>query len=414
MTTFDQPIRRIVREAAIPLVMAISSLAIPSAAAAATYYVATNGNDGNSCSTARSASTPRRGINSTLSCLRAGDTLYIRAGVYAGGINSNDRTIPVGTSWSAAVTIAAYPGETVVLQPPGGDTVLNFAASYIQYVIFDGIIFDGANLSGGAVISLWGGANHVRFRNVEVKNSPAQGVTIFPGNGASSDYNEFINCRVHHNGRAAEYDHGFYIGTSNNLIQGCQVYSNKAFGVHIYNGSSNQANNNIVRNNRIYSNGTTGNNGGGVVVASGSSSVVYNNLIYGNLDGIVVCCGSRSEQVLNNTIHQNLRYGIEVQEGSGNVVSNNILRLNAVRDTLFHVSVTSSNNLSSDPMFANASAGDFRLRPGSPAIDTGRVLQVVTTDFAGVSRPQGSTHDIGAMESGTSSACPTTTIADAR
>ena len=412
MTTCDKSIRRIVCAVAIPLVVTISSLAIPGAAAAATYYVATSGNDGNSCSTAQSASTPRRGINSTLSCLRAGDTLYIRAGIYAGGIDSNSRTIPAGTSWSAAVTIAAYPGETVVLQPPSGDTVLNLAHAYIQYMIFDGITFDGANLSAGAVISLWGGANHVRFRNVEVRNSPAQGVTIFPGNGASSDYNEFINCRVHHNGRAAEYDHGFYISSSNNLVQGCQIYSNKAFGVHIYSGSSNQANNNVVRNNRIYGNGTTGNNGGGVVVASGSASVVYNNLIYGNRDGIVVCCGGNSEQLLNNTIYQNLRYGIEVQDGSGNVVTNNIMRSNAVRDTMYHVSVTSSNNLTSDPMFANVSAGDFRLRPGSPAIDAGRVLQVVTTDFAGVTRPQGSTHDIGAMESGTSS-CPTTAIADA-
>jgi MYXO-CTERM domain-containing protein len=57
-----------------------------------------------------------------------------------------------------------------------------------------------------------------------------------------------------------------------------------------------------------------------------------------------------------------------------------------------------------DPKFVDLANADYRLAPGSLAIDTGTsaVSQVVTTDFDGVTRPQGKGYDIGAFEY-----CPT-------
>jgi hypothetical protein len=189
------------------------------------------------------------------------------------------------------------------------------------------------------------------------------------------------------------------VATVNNLIEGCEIYNNKAFGVHIYSGSASQsANRNVVRGNRIYNNGTTGANGGGVVSGSGTGALLYNNLIYGNRDGIVMCCGAKEQQVLNNTIYGNLGFGIEIQGGYGHSVVNNILRLNSGGDTRFYVSVPASNNVTVDPVFVNASGADFRLQPSSPAINAGTALSTVTTDFAQVPRPQGGAHDVGALE----------------
>ena len=51
-----------------------------------------------------------------------------------------------------------------------------------------------------------------------------------------------------------------------------------------------------------------------------------------------------------------------------------------------------------DPKFENASAGNFRLKPDSPLINKGKKLNTVQSDFLGNSRPQGSSHDIGAYE----------------
>ena len=56
--------------------------------------------------------------------------------------------------------------------------------------------------------------------------------------------------------------------------------------------------------------------------------------------------------------------------------------------------------ITSDPLFTNAGANDFSLRPGSPAKDwgTSSVSSVVKTDINGIPRPQGEGYDIGAYE----------------
>ena len=48
--------------------------------------------------------------------------------------------------------------------------------------------------------------------------------------------------------------------------------------------------------------------------------------------------------------------------------------------------------------FVNANAGDYSLADGAQAIDAGETIAGVTTDRAGVARPQGSAYDVGAYE----------------
>jgi hypothetical protein len=54
--------------------------------------------------------------------------------------------------------------------------------------------------------------------------------------------------------------------------------------------------------------------------------------------------------------------------------------------------------LKPDPLLTDPAAGDFTVQSGSPLIDRGVTLALVTEDFAGTARPQGSAYDIGAYE----------------
>ena len=123
------------------------------------------------------------------------------------------------------------------------------------------------------------GTNHIRFRNCEVKGAKRHGVLVTNRTGATN-FNEFINLKVHDNGTTYHLDHGFYISTSYNLVQNCEVYANAAYGIHIYNGYAGQrADGNIVRGNRVHDNSTLG-SGSGIIASSGSGNFVYNNVVW--------------------------------------------------------------------------------------------------------------------------------------
>ncbi len=51
-----------------------------------------------------------------------------------------------------------------------------------------------------------------------------------------------------------------------------------------------------------------------------------------------------------------------------------------------------------DPRFINPVGGDFRLRSGSAAIDSGSPVDAPKDDYSGNPRPKGAGFDIGAFE----------------
>ena len=301
----------------------------PSDESAQTFYVATTGDDQN----AGTMAGPWRTLRHAVGQLHAGDTLYVRGGTYRGMeniIDSQTSTVRSGTSWSSAITIAAYPSETVTIRAPSELNAIRLTTGAPQYLIFQDLILDGINQTNNASraggIYLDSGANHNRFQRIEIRNS---GIG-FSNNNGNSPFNEVLDCKIHDNGFLGgpiTDGHGLYISTSDNLIDGNEIYNNQGYGLHLYHFEGPRVvSRNIVRNNRIYDNGRHGGTAYGIVVAWGDGNLIYNNMIYGNPGGIQVHVQSSHAIVSNNAIYNNTpSEGIVIQYATGTVVKDNIV-----------------------------------------------------------------------------------------
>src|SRR5207249_7691195 len=150
--------------------------------------------------------------------------------------------------------------------------------------------------------------NHIRLSGLEIKNVPAtQGssaeegilITVDLSAGLYSDHNEILNSTIHDIGGTSgdgNYEHAMYIQSNYNLIDGVETYNNSAYGLQIYEGSGptdgTVCSNNIVRNSKFHNDSIGTSPGGGeVLVGMGQNNVLYNNLVYNSLGGILVNYG---------------------------------------------------------------------------------------------------------------------------
>src|SRR5437016_4394613 len=82
-------------------------LLCPPMAQAVTRYVAIGGIGGSNCTSGQNIGTPLSSIQNGLSCLAAGDTLYLRSGTYT----ESGLSINVAGTASQPIFLAGYPGE---------------------------------------------------------------------------------------------------------------------------------------------------------------------------------------------------------------------------------------------------------------------------------------------------------------
>lgn len=378
------------------------------------YYVAKTGNDANS----GDYSSPFLTIQKGMMEMRAGDTLLIKAGTYTDLIHSSRFTIPTGSSWANAPVIKAFPGDVVTVKPTGGAAVVDLAAPYIQYLIFEGLIFDAINgvPDISSAISLTNGVNHVRFLNIEARNATLNVVIASRGSGDSdlgTNYNEFIGGKYHHSDvrHSANLPKGayvFYIMTDNNIFDGLEVHDGTGYGFHIWNSGSHKPSHNTIRNCRVHDNSVRKPSASAILLGTGIGNIAYNNLIYDNRgDGIQAKAGEGA-MIYNNTIYGNDNDGIEIGDPwtptKNTIIKNNISFANGVNNyTYFSDTVSGTietHNIfgGTNPLFIDAPNRDFHLQHGSPAIDAGLTLGEIMVDFEGTARPQGAGYNIGALE----------------
>jgi hypothetical protein len=384
------------------------------------YFVSTSGNDSRTCMQAADVATPKLTIASGITCLSAGQTLYIRGGTYNEKLTN---TTISGTSWAATKKIANYPGETVWMTPASGDYVVYFHAAQ-QYVEFDGINMDGSAMANGTFkveASQGNNPHHIRVSNSEligptITTGLPQIVTFDQQQVGAVGANELINNTIHSAG-ADYFTHCIYVISSNNIIDGNNLYDCSGGMVHIYNGTYSIVGTK-VRNNTIHDGRSTsaGQQHWGIIVSvNATQTEVYNNLVYGmpnnggNSEGILCLYCGVGNMFYNNTVTANAGGGINIGNGdatpSGTIVKNNITYGNTGTDYQnWGTGTVAGNNLcssgcavTSDPVFVGG--GNYHIQTSSPAKDAGVTLSTVfTTDKDGIPRPQGAAWDIGAYE----------------
>jgi hypothetical protein len=382
-------------------------------AQAAVYYV-TPGGSGTSCSLAAPCGTIQVGIGK----LSAGDTLYLRAGTYNERIDVANYHIPAGTSWTNAVTIAGYPGETATItQGINIQDNTDQDSSIVAYMSFENLTIQQPAGESAIVFRVGGNSHHIRLSNSDISQGSG-GIWITQ----TTDSVEILHNTIHDIPAvfAPEYGisvggYGSYANGTNMLYDGNTFRNNSGYAIHAYH-SGGSVNNVVIRNNAFVNCGFDDGQRNltlGVVIMSGSNNKFYNNILYNNNTnhtGAVVSVSTGSDNTIyNNTIYNNSGPAVEVNANAPNTeIRNNILfnNLTAIADWGASGTVQ-SNNLMTNPSFADAVTGDFTLRADSPAIDAGLHLDVVTTDIRGLSRLTKAAYDIGAyMFGGTAGRVP--------
>lgn len=354
-------------------------MAVATAAAADTYYVATEGKPENDGSRAR----PWPSVEHALSRVGGGQTILVMPGLYRGPIEIAKRY--AGTQAQPTVIQSEVKWKAVV-----------FGAEYHVISNSDGcdwVTVDGFEVMGGRYDGVKMNGDHNVVRNCWVHNNQAMGIAMHNQKNGVIENN-----LIEFNGTHIQFDHGVYADGDGLTVRGNVVRHNASFGLHLYPS---------IKNSRI-----------------------ENNLVHGQVQrrGIIIACpeGGGKNVVVNNTVVE--EHPLTIWNGGGEVVANNILvaegegrafafdndttnvladynLINPVADDVSRRTTlevppsggASSHNLTGDPRFVDAPRGVFWLRQDSPAIGKGSAQYAPATDFWSHPRPKDKSPGLGAF-----------------
>jgi Right handed beta helix region len=352
------------------------------------------GSASNSCIAAENPATAKKTIGDACSCMTiAGKVMYIEGNgnTYVEKIDTGGGICPItggnGPSMDTATRLEGYGTPLPVIQSPvGAAMALHLRGSGDKYLIFTKLVFDAANHADN-VIAVFPTAHHVRFQEVEVKNT-AGGFEPLYLQAASNI--ELVDVSIHDAGTHALMLDGTI---SNFLCQRCHLFNASQVGLNV-NSSGTKTNLTLdaleVRNN----------GGVGVDLGASTGTAIQNMISRSNGGvGLVIRAGASGTRVYNSTIYGNTGLGLQCEIGAPSTqIRNTIMNGNTGGNLQNNCGATVSSNLEAAPAPVFVSApGNLHLAPGSPGIDQGEAIPSILTDYDGQPRQQGQ-QDIGAYE----------------
>jgi hypothetical protein len=302
----------------------------------------------------------------------------LKTGVAVYGGFAGTETARSQRNWNANVTILS--GDL------NGDDGTNFANSgensYQVVTGASGATLDGFTIGGGNANvgpacpgGCGGGMYNLNNSNLTLTNLIISGNQATNGGGGMA--NERSNPTL--TNVIISGNHGGSFGGGMLNVNSSPVLTNVIISGNRVNGGGGMYNFNsspVLTNVTLSGNGA--NSGGGMINVRGNPQV-RNSIVWGNT-------ANTGPNILNDTSSPSFLFSLVQESGGGGS--------NLDADPLFAAPVAASS--------APTTAGDYRLRPGSPALHSGSnsLTSPVTptTDSRGVSRPQGSGVDMGAFE----------------
>ncbi len=154
----------------------------------------------------------------------------------------------------------------------------------------------------------------------------------------------------------------------------------------------------------ITNNVIANNHGSGVKAINVRDIRVNNNTIVGNtwmgmytMNWPFTSTVPYTLTMFNNIVVDNVQCGINSQDDFTLWIDYNDVYGNG-NDYCSSFASPGAHDINADPLFLNPSIADYRLSPGSPAINSGNNAYAPPNDFEGVLRPQGMIVDMGAYE----------------
>jgi hypothetical protein len=360
-------------------------------------YVSPTGDDTRTCATAQVLTTPKKTLNSGLACLAPGGTLYLRGGTYVEAVDTQTRSIPGGTSWSAPTTIAAYQNEVVIIQNPAL-TGLTTAGSVFwlrdpstHYIVLDKLRLAGALVANSNGIKISDGAHHIRFQNGQVADTTLSGIYI----GDATDIEILTTIVSNSTGGLGNIG---IAGTTDTLtVQGNTILTSARPGIFM------EVTPGVKTNTALVANTIHDLAGAGIVgIGVTGTGLAANNLIYTVPTGFQVQTGASGFKVYNNTLTAASGTGLQIDSGAtGTLVTNALLFGNATALVNNGTGTIQTTNFTADPLFVDGAGHNYDLQPTSLAHNVGTTLTEVPLDILGRARG-GSPYDIGAYESAAS------------
>jgi hypothetical protein len=346
------------------------------------YYVAPNGSDANDGSDGHPFATIERAAE----VVNPGDTVIVRDGIYT-DLDKEGTMVRVRRSGTPEAPIT-------------------FRAEHKWRAVLD-----GQDNRGKCAWSLWHGKElcHLRIEGFEIRGFSSHAFALYnthhvlikgnhvhhigniettTQNGLDGSYDSescgyitYDGNTIHDIGRIGpptvnfNLDHGIYACGDHNVITNNVFYNNKAgWGVQV--AGYDTVDDLVISNNTF----AGGKSRGHIVLWQPCHNVLIQNNIFYRPD-VPNAINFFEADLMNVVIRHNLVFGGGLKDDDDNGAC-------LVNDTVE----------GRDPLFVDAARYDFRLRPGSPAIDVGVAVRAPDHDHAGQKRTYGAGVDLGAFE----------------